>query len=160
MAEKSRPVADVQQDVLAWIEAEPRFAQVYTVNKDGYPTGRTMGARLRPDWTVELVQGRQGFDRVEQARRHPQMEILWVDNHSTQVVPKCVFVRGDAQLYEGDELLAEYATRYEANARRGRAGERWSDERVLEELIGIRVQARRVRVEGFGERSEVFIWTV
>ena len=43
------PLADVQKAVREWLRNEAGFAQVFTVNKAGYPVGRTMGAPVDDD---------------------------------------------------------------------------------------------------------------
>jgi general stress protein 26 len=155
----SKPIDQVKREVMEWLQTKAGFAQVYTINKDGFPTGRTMGAPVNDDWSVDLIQGNQGYDRVNQVRQNPKLEILWIDTRSDQVVPKAVFLRGVGEVYEGDRVIEEYDRRWALNQQRGRArGEKRPADEVRRTLIGIKVRPERIRVEGFGEGSEVFIW--
>jgi hypothetical protein len=153
----SRPLADVQQDAFAWLDTFAGFCQVFTINRDGFPTGRTMGGPINADWSVDLIQGQTGFDRVNQVRANNRLELLWID--TAERVPKAVFLRGTGEIYEGDRVVDEYNRRMERNASRGRpAAHVLSADEVKATLIGIKVTPVRIRVEGFGERSEVYAW--
>jgi len=48
-------LADVQQAVRDWLRNEAGFAQVYTINIDGYPVGRTMGAPVDDDFSNDRL---------------------------------------------------------------------------------------------------------
>lgn len=146
-----------------WVIHEAGFAQFYTVNKDGFPTGRSMGATLAPDWSVDTVQGNNSrYARGRQVQRHPQVEILWLDYRNHQgMVPRAVFLRGIAETYSGDRLIATYrAIRARLGGNTGSGhGEDRTDESVLENLIGIHVTPVRIRAEGFGDFTEVIEFT-
>jgi hypothetical protein len=165
------PLDELERRVLTWLRDEAGFAQVFTVNRDGYPVGRTMVAPIDDDFTVWLVQ-RKVHKRIGQWRRNPRTEVLWVGtpapgsrNDSPHVydmnllVPRAVFLRGDAEFTDERELLERYAMQSAANRARGwtRAPQR-SPENVVAELIGVRVRPLQLRVEGFGEGAASFTW--
>src|SRR5690606_10817713 len=69
-----RPDAAVRREVLAFLREEARFAQLYTVDRQGFPVGRTVGAPINDDWSVDLVQ-RRVHRRLGQLARNPHLEI-------------------------------------------------------------------------------------
>jgi hypothetical protein len=164
-------LADVQQAVRGWLRNEAGFAQLFTINKYGYPVGRTMGAPVDDDFTVHLVQ-RKVHIRIGQWRRNPRTEVVWTGipaadsrNDSPHVydfnllVPRVVFIRGDAEFMDDAALLEAFERQtaiYRANG--------WTKaptrtrENVLAELIGVRIRALQVRAEGFGEGATSFTW--
>jgi hypothetical protein len=166
------PLAQVEADVLAFLRAEAGFAQVFTVNASGYPVGRTMGVLLGDDWSVDLVQ-RRVHRRLGHLLRNPRVEVVWVGSPapgSTNdhphvfdfglLVPRCVFLRGDAQVMDDDWTLERYR-REDAELRsRGltKAPERTDDE-VRAELVGVHIRPVQVRAEGFGRGAESFTWS-
>ena len=106
------PLEDLQRRVLEWLRNEAGFAQVYTVNRDGYPVGRTMAAPIDDAFTVWMVQ-RNVHKRIGQWRRNPRTEIVWIGspapdsrNDSPHVydlnlaIPRAVFIRGDAEFLD------------------------------------------------------------
>jgi hypothetical protein len=165
-------LADYQFRVRAFVR-EAGFAQVVTVNRQGFPVGRTMVAPLEEDWSVYLVQ-RRVHARIGQWRRHPATEIIWTgpphrDNRNLAPhvydwcvqVPRVVFLRGAAQFLEDEELVRAYERQCERNGAAGRtlAPERDRDA-VVRDLIGVRVEPLQVRAEGFGAGPESLTWQV
>ncbi len=164
-------LADVQQAVRDWLRNEAGFAQVFTINKYGYPVGRTMGAPVDDDFTLHLVQ-RKVHKRIGQWRRNPRTEIVWTGtpaagsrNDSPHVfdfnllVPRVVIIRGDAEFMDDAQLLAAFERQTAVHRAKGwtKAPVRTRDN-VLAELIGVRVRALQVRAEGFGQGATSFTW--
>lgn len=156
-----------------WVRSEARFAQVVTVDANGYPVARTMGAPLNDDWSVDLVQRRQ-HKRLEHLRRNPRLEIIWVgtpapgacNDHPAVfdygwLVPRVVLLRGLAQFMDEDWTVRRYREQTTALLSRGmhKAPER-DDENVRRELVGVHVRPVWVRAEGFGASAEAFHWSM
>lgn len=167
------PLAKVQQAVLTFLAREAGFAQVYTVNGDGFPVGRTMVAPVNDDWSVDLIQ-RRVHRRLAQLRRNPRVEITWVGTPalgSTNdhphvydwglLVPRVVFLRGLAE-FMGDEWTDQQYQRQSAIQRgKGLTKAPLRDaENVRAELVGIHVHPVQVRAEGFGTGPQSFTWSV
>lgn len=161
-----------QRAVLAFLRQEAGFAQVYTVNGEGFPVGRTMGAPINDDWSVDLVQ-RRVHRRLAQLARNPRLEIVWTgpaapnsrNDHPAVFdygwpVPRAVFLRGFAEPMGEEQTLAAYERLRARQLARGltKAPDR-SPENVRAELAGVHVRPVRVRVEGFGEGAASFTWT-
>lgn len=168
-----RPLALVQADAWAFLTTEAGFAQVFTVNRQGFPVGRTMVATANPDWSVDLVQ-RRVHRRLGHIRRDPRVEVVWVGSpapgsvndrpHVYDVglaIPRAVFVRGLAEVMDDDWTLARYRERTAVQRGKGltKAPER-SDDNVRAELVGVGVRAVQVRAEGFGVGAQSYTWTV
>lgn len=159
--------------VLHWVRAEAGFAQLTTVDADGFPVTRTMGAPVNDDWSVDLIQ-RRVHRRLDHLRRNPALEVVWVgtpapgsrNDHPAvfdygRLVPRVVLLRGVAEFQDARWTLRRYREQTAALAARGgfRAPER-DDDNVRAELVGVHVRPVRVRVEGFGEGAESFGWRV
>jgi hypothetical protein len=175
--ERHRPDAAVQPtDVIGsamrFVRDEAGFAQVYTINKDGYPVGRTMVAVLNEDWSVDLVQ-RSVHRRLGQLRRNPRVEVMWagtphVDSVNDRphvydfglAIPRVVFVRGLAEPMSDNQLVATYQRQTAIQRGRGltKAPERTAEE-VLAELAGITIRPVQVRAEGFDVGAASFTWS-
>ena len=168
-----RPLSEVAEAAMRFVVQEAGFAQVYTVNREGFPVGRTMVAVLNPDWSATLVQ-RKVHRRIGQLQRNPNVEILWLGEPAADsvndrphvydwglTIPRAVFLRGTARFMSDGELLETFITRTAIQRGKGltKAPER-DPENVLEELLGIVLQPVQVRVEGFGTGAESFTWKV
>lgn len=167
------PLAAYRARVLDFVRHEAGFAQVVTINHQGFPVGRTMVAPVEDDWSVYLVQ-RNVHRRIDQWRRHPATEIIWVgaphrDNRNLAPhvydwcvqVPRVVFLRGLARFLDTEELVAAY----ERQTRRNREAGRWlaperDREEVVRDLVGVRIEPLQVRAEGFGPGPESLTWTI
>ena len=164
-------LTNMQRKVRDWLHTEAGFAQVFTINKAGYPVGRTMGAPVDNEFTVFLIQ-RKVHKRIGQWRRNPRTEIVWtgtpaVDSHNDSphvydfnlLVPRVVFIRGDAEFLDDAALVAAFERQTALHQSRGwiKAPLRTA-ENVIDELIGVRVCALQVRAEGFGEGATSFTW--
>lgn len=165
-------LAALQQTVLTWLRTEAGFAQVFSINKAGYPAGRTMAAPIDDAFTVWLVQ-RKVHKRIQHWRRNPRTEVVWVGspaptsrNDSPHVydlgllVPRAVFLRGDAEFLDDATLVDVFARQTARHLARGwtKAPAR-SPENVVAELVGVRIRPLQVRVEGFGQGAASFTWT-
>lgn len=163
--------SSVEEAARRFVQEQAGFAQVYTINREGFPVGRTMVAVLRDDWTVDLVQ-RVVHRRLGQIRRNPRMEVVWTGPpHPDSVndrphvydfgleIPRVVFVRGLAQMMAEDELMAAYERQTAIQRAKGltRAPLR-SPEQVRVELVGVRVWPVQARAEGFGVGATSFTW--
>lgn len=164
---------ECKRRVRDFITEEASFAQVVTINEDGFPVGRSIVAPVGDDWSVPLVQ-RNVHHRVAQWRRNPATELIWQgsprrDNRNlfphvydlSVQVPRVVFLRGTAEFMDDDELIRSYEAQTVAALRAGRtlAPERDSQQ-VVDELVGVRIHPVRVRAEGFGNGPESFTWQV
>jgi len=165
------PLDDLQRRVLDWLRTEAGFAQVYTVNKDGYPVGRTMAAPVDDAFTVWMVQ-RKVHKRIGQWRRNPRTEVMWIGtpapdsrNDSPHVydlnlaIPRAVFIRGDAEFLDDATTVEVFQRQTELHRARG-----WTKaplrtpENIVAELVGVKIRPQQVRVEGFGEGAASFLW--
>lgn len=160
-------------DVLRWVQDEAGFAQVVTVNREGFPVARTLGAFLNEDWSVDLVQ-RRVHRRLDQLRRNPRLEVVWVgspvpgsrNDHPAvfdfgRLVPRVVLIRGVAEFMDAEWTLRRYRQETARLLERGagtKAPER-DDDDVRTELVGVHVVPVRVRAEGFGDGAESFSWS-
>jgi hypothetical protein len=169
----SRPLDDIQREVLAWLREEAGFAQVFSVNRAGFPVGRTMGAPVDDDFTVRLVQ-RNVHKRLGQWRQNPKAEVMWVgspkpgsrnDNPHVYdfdlLAPRVVFIRGEAEFMDEGWLIETFERQSALHRARGwtKAPQR-DRENIVSQLVGVRIRPSRVRVEGFGDGPESFAWTV
>jgi len=169
----AKPIERVRQEVMRFVTAEAGFAQVYTINTNGYPVGRTMVAPINEDWSVDLIQ-RAAHRRLGQLRRNPRVEITWVGEPAADSindrphvydwglqVPRVVFLRGVAEFMDDDWTIARYQRQTAIQHAKGltRAPARAPDN-VRAELVGIHVRPVQVRVEGFGAGAQSFTWSI
>lgn len=168
----AKPIEEVRRQVMAFLTEEAGFAQVYTINRAGYPVGRTMVAPVNEDWSVDLIQ-RRVHRRLAQLRRNPRAEITWVAGPAPDsvndrphvydwglLVPRVVFLRGLAEFMDDDWTVARYQRQTAIQHAKGhnKAPLR-SPENVREELIGIHVRPVQLRAEGFGAGAQSFTWS-
>ncbi|MFN8535454.1 MAG: hypothetical protein U0556_18110 [Dehalococcoidia bacterium] len=167
------PLAAIQARVLTFLREEAGFAQVFTINRAGFPAGRTMVAPINDDWSVDLVQ-RNTHKRIAQWRRTPETEIVWTGaplrgnrNLRPHVydwvvqAPRVVFLRGVAEFMTDAELIERFERQTAINRGSGRdlAPER-DRANIVAELIGVHIRPVQVRAEGFGGGPESFTWEV
>ena len=165
------PLADLQREALDWLHTEAGFAQVFSINKAGYPVGRTMAAPVDDTFTVWLVQ-RNVHKRLLHWKRNPRTEVVWAGtpaagsrNDTPHVydcnllVPRAVFVRGDAEFLDEATLVEVFQRQTAIHRSRGwtRAPERTA-ENIVAELVGVRIRPIQIRIEGFGDGAESFTW--
>lgn len=169
----ARPLGQVQRQVLDFLRTEAGFAQVVTVTRAGFPVGRTMGAPVNDDWSVDLIQ-RRVHRRLGQLRANPRLEITWVGPPAPDsvndrphvydfglLVPRVVFLRGIAEFRDDAWTVERYQRQTRINTGRGftQAPARDAEE-VARDLVGIHVRPVRVRAEGFGAGATSYTWTV
>ncbi len=164
-------LADLRVRVLHWLRNDAGFAQVFSVNREGYPVGRTMAAPIDDNFVVWTVQ-RRVHKRLGQWRRNPRTEVVWMGppapdsrNESPHVydlnlaIPRGVFIRGDAEFLDEATTLEVFQRQTALHRARGwtRAPLR-TPENVAAELVGVKINPVQVRVEGFGDGAASFSW--
>lgn len=154
-----------------FVRHEAGFAQVVSLDHAGGPVGRSVTAFLEDDWSVSLIQ-RRGHARLRQMRACPRVLVIWLGtpaegatNEHPHVFdlglppPRGVFVRGAVRFMDGE--WTETCYRRQINAQRAaghlKAPLR-SPEQVARDLVGVRVDPVRVRLEGFGVGAESIDW--
>lgn len=162
----------ILHQAMRFIREEAQFAQLYTTGADGFPIGRTVGAPINDDWSVDLVQ-RRGHRRLRQLAHNPRLELVWVgspragatNEHPAVfdygwMAPRAVFLRGLAEPMTDEQTLAAYERLRAPLLAAGltRAPDR-SPEDVRANLAGLHIRPVRVRAEGFGKGAEAFGWT-
>lgn len=167
----TRPPDDVLGRASAFVRDDAGFAQVVTLDRHGYPVGRSATAFLLPDWSVALVH-RRSHARLAQVRRDPRVLVTWVgdpapgaSNENPQVFDvgrlpaRVVLVRGTAELADDDWTEEVYRRALEEQRAAGhtRAPVRDPDQ-VRADLVGLHVTPYRVRLEGFGEGAASSDW--
>ena len=161
--------AQAGQDALAFVSAEAGFAQLTTLDRNGYPVTRTMTAFLSDDWSVALIQ-RRSLKRLQQWQTNPRSEVSWIGSPSPKasnerphvfdlglLPPRFVSVRGTAEFMSDDWTVANYQEHLAQQRRHGhtKAPMRTS-EQVATDLVGVLIRPVKVRLEGFGLDAESF----
>ena len=144
-------MTDVKAEALAWIRGYKNFPQLYSINKDGYPIGRTTWFPVEDDWSIDAT-GYRGNARVKQIRKNPHLEAMWLD---TTVKPvKTVRIRG-LGYHTVDESLVQIYDRGEDEARaKGEGfGERLTGKAITDTVCCTHITPRNVGLEGFGGGS-------
>ena len=136
----------------------PLQAQMVTINRAGMPVGRTLGADLKQDYSVDLLTFPH-FWRVKHLRRNPQMLLIWVEGKQPgYIYPRAVFARGSAQILEGDpivELYGERVAKGDELPHIVRPDMTFKEPRILEpeevrqRMCVIRFSIDEIRAEGF-----------
>lgn len=172
MADSARDLAEATRAAQRFVRHEATFAQLTTVDARGYPVTRTMTAFLLDDWSIATVQ-RRGHRRIAQWHRRPQTEVVWIGTPRPgatnerphvfdigQLPPRLVAVRGDAVFMPEDWTEHIYRAAVTAQRAQGhiRAPLRSSAD-VAKELVGVRIQPVRIRLEGFGDGAQSFTFT-
>jgi hypothetical protein len=169
--------AEVPSAVLAaaltFVHEEAGFAQVTTIDRHGFPVGRSMTAFLNDDWSVDLVQ-RRSHARLAQLRREPRTLVTWVGDPAPgatnerphvfdigRLPARAVFVRGTARFMDDAATVACYSRHVARQRAQGftRAPLRDADQ-VRSDLAGVHLEPYRVRLEGFGTGAQSFDWTL
>lgn len=163
----------VQSAVMKFVREEASFAQLTTINRSGYPTGRTLGVFVNSDWSVDLVQ-RRTHARLEQMRRNPKVQVAWVGGPATgstndhphvfdfgRLIPRVVFLRGTAEFMDDDWTWMVFSSWTRRHRARGlmKAPIRQEDN-VRASLVGVHLHPLDVRAEGFGHEAETFTWLI
>ena len=157
----------------AFVADEAGFAQVTTLDGDGFPVARTMTAFLADDWSVALVQ-RRTHARLRQLAADPRLLVTWVGTPADaatnerphvfdlgRLPPRAVFVRGTAHFQDDVWTVERYLHHVGQQRAQGltRAPLR-TPEQIVADLVGVRVQPYRVRLEGFAQGARSFDFTV
>lgn len=163
------PRAQAERDALAFVSTEAGFAQVTTLDRNGYPVTRTMTAFLSDDWSVALVQ-RRSHERLHQWQINPRTQVSWLGSPSPKasnerphvfdlglLPPRFVSVRGTAEFMSDTWTVACYKEHLAQQRRHGhtKAPMRTS-EQVVTDLVGVLIRPVKVRLEGFGSGAESF----
>ena len=170
-AEQARERA--QQKAQAFVREEAGFAQVTTLDVRGFPVARSMTAFLEPDWSIALVQ-RRVHHRMAQMRRDPHVLVTWVGdpapgatNDSPHVFDlgrlpsRVVLVRATTVFMDQAWTRGVYAREITRQRAQGHTkAPLRTPEQVDTDLVGVRLEPYRVRLEGFGEGAQSFDWTV
>jgi len=171
--EASSPLSidTIKRSVMDFLREDAGFAQLITLNTEGYPVGRTVVASINEDWTVDLVQ-RSVHARIGQWRRDPRTEIIWSGSpHRSNrnlrphvfdwcvQIPRVVFLRGEAEFMTDRELVTSFNAQCAANLAAGRDLAPMRDRSdITSELIGVHIRPVQVRAEGFGMGAESWTW--
>lgn len=167
----TRPPDEVLQRAQAFVRGEAGFAQVVTLDRHGYPVGRSATAFLRPDWSVALVH-RRTHARLAQVRRDPRVLITWVGDPAPgatnenphvfdlgRLPSRVVLVRGTAEVADDGWTEDVYRRALEQQRAAGNTGAPVRDaDQVRTDLVGLLVRPYRVRLEGFGEGAQAHDW--
>ena len=163
----------VRRAAMTFVRSEAGFAQVVTIDDQGFPVGRSMTAFLEDDWSVSLVQ-RRSHARLRQLRRVPRALVSWVgspamgasnDNPHVfdigRLPPRAVFVRATSEFMDEEWTLRCYLHQVGAQREQGfTAAPLRAPQEVATDLVGIHLTPHRVRLEGFGAGAQAFDWTV
>jgi hypothetical protein len=119
--------------------------QFITFDKRGRPRGRTLGCRLKPDNTVEIVTFKR-FKRIDQVRQNENAMIIWVrDPAEGERTTRVIFATVRCTLTEGDAFDPWYAAYVAKNGPiRG-----MSPDAARDNLTVITFHADEFRAEGF-----------
>jgi hypothetical protein len=164
---------EVLAAALAFVHEEAGFAQVTTIDRHGYPVGRSMTAFLNDDWSVDLVQ-RRTHARLAQLRRDPRTLVTWVGDPAPgatnerphvfdigRLPPRAVYVRGTARFMDDAATVACYSRHVARQRAQGFTRAPLRDaEQVTSDLVGVHLEPHRVRLEGFGTGAQSFDWTL
>jgi hypothetical protein len=166
------PRAQAERSALAFVSTEAGFAQLTTLDRDGYPVTRTMTAFLSDDWSAALIQ-RRSHERLHQWQANPRSQVSWIGSPSPTASnerphvfdlglrpPRFVSVRGTAEFMSDDWTVACYQEHLAQQRRLGhtKAPVRTS-EQVVTDLVGVLIRPVKVRLEGFGSGAESFTFT-
>jgi hypothetical protein len=169
----SRPPAEAIARAEAFVRTEAGFAQVTTLDAHGYPVSRSMTAFLADGFAVHLVQ-RRVHRRLAQLAADPRLLVTWVGPPAPDATndrphvfdlgrlpARAVMVRGTAEVMADEWTWTVYAQHRADHLDRGqdRAPAR-DPEQVAADLVGLRVQPYRVRLEGFADGAQSYDWRV
>lgn len=150
------PSIDEMQKIALTFCQPPRFAQMITIDKNGFPTVRTLGGRLTPNWTVDIYTFKH-FARLRHVRRNPHMAMVWTqppEPGSSSRTPKVIAAKGVAEIIEGEAMRPFAEERVAASS--GRDG--MTVERYLNEVALIRFHITEFRAEGFAAEGSELTW--
>ncbi len=151
-------MADIKAEALDWVQSYKNFPQLHSVNKAGFPVGRTTWFPIEGDWSIHAT-GYRGNARVQQIRNNPHLEAMWLD--TTGPVPRVVRIRGLGYHTEGESLIRIYNEREDiARAKGDGFGERLSGKDITDTVCCTHITPLRVRLAGFGDGEASLEWDV
>ncbi|NLG21197.1 MAG: hypothetical protein GX555_07160 [Actinomycetales bacterium] len=165
--------AQAEASALEFLRTEAGFAQVTTLDRQGYPVTRSMTVFPATDWTIALVQ-RATHRRLAQWRAVPRTLVTWVGDPAPgmtnerphvfdlgRLPSRVVAVRGDAEFMDDDWTVRTYRQHLDEQRAAGHTeAPVRTDDQVRDELVGVLIRPVRVRLEGFGHGPQSFDWTV
>jgi hypothetical protein len=167
------PRARAERDARSFISTEAGFAQLTTLDRNGYPVARTMTAFLFDDWSVALVQ-RRSHERLRQWQANPRTQVSWLGSPSAGASnerphvfdlglapPRFVSIRGTAEFMPDDWTVGCYQEQLAQQRRHGhtKAPVR-PPYQVITDLVGVLIRPVKVRLEGFGSGAESFTFSL
>ena len=151
-------MTDIKAEALDWLRTYSNFPQLHSVNKAGFPIGRTTWFPIEDDWSIHAT-GYRGNYRVRQIRNNPHLEAMWLD--TTDSPPKSVRIRG-LGYHTVDESLVRIYNEREDIARAGGDGfgPRLFDKEITDTVCCTHITPLRVCLEGFGKQKSSLVWDV
>jgi len=151
-------MTDIKAEALEWLRSYRNFPQLHSVNKAGFPLGRTTYFPVEDDWSIHAT-GYRGNYRVKQIRNNPHLEATWLD--TTESPTKSVRIRGLGYHTVGESLVRVYNEREDKARARGEGfGPRLFDKEITDTVCCTHITPLRVRLEGFGKQDSPLVWDV
>ena len=151
-------MTDVKAETLDWVRSYRNFPQLHSVNKAGFPIGRTTWFPIEDDWSIHAT-GYRGNHRVKQIRNNPHLEAMWLDTTGSQT--KVIRIRGLGYHTVDESLVRIYNEREDKARARGEGfGPRLYDTDITDTVCCTHITPLRVRLEGFGEHNSSLDWDV
>jgi len=147
-----------KKQALDWIYSYKNFPQLYSINKAGFPIGRTTWFPIEDDWSIHAT-GYRGNARVQHIRRNPHLEAMWLD--TTESVVKVVRIRALGYNTDNDSLVRIYDEREDiARAAGDSFGDRLVGKDITDTVCCTHLTPQRVTLEGFGGSPTPVVWDV
>ncbi len=151
-------MAEIKAEALDWIRSYKNFPQLHSVNKAGFPLGRTTWFPIEDDWSIHAT-GYRGNARVQQIRNNPHLEAMWLDTMGP--VTRVVRIRGLGYHTEGESLIRIYDEREDIARAEGEGfGERLSGKDITDTVCCTHITPLKVRLAGFGNGEASQEWDV
>ena len=151
-------MADIKTEALDWIRSYNNFPQLHSINKAGFPIGRTTWFPIEDDWSIHAT-GYRGNSRVKQIRNNPHLEAMWLD--TTGQTTRVVRIRGVGYHTESASLIRIYNEREDIARSKGDGfGERLSGKDITDTVCCTHITPLRVRLAGFGNGKALLEWDV
>ena len=151
-------MTDIKTEVLQWIRSYTNFPQLHSINKAGFPIGRTTWFPIEDDWSMHAT-GYRGNARVQQIRNNPHLEAMWLD--TTVPVTRVVRIRGLGYHTENESLIRIYDEREDLARAKGEGfGERLTGKEITDTVCCTHITPLRVRLAGFGDGDTSLQWEV
>jgi hypothetical protein len=151
-------MTDIKAEALDWIRSYRNFPQLHSVNKAGFPIGRTTFFPVDDDWSVNAT-GYRGNARIKQIRNNPHLDVMWLD--TTGAVTRVARIRGLGYHTANEPLVSVYNEREDlARAKAEGFGERLHGKGITETVCCTHITPLRIRLAGFGDGGESLEWDV